>query len=166
VSVGGALVLLAGAVPAAHAQDVAGPGYGPGPRGRMGRMGPMGPMGMEFGFRQLGLTDDQRQQVRTIMDRHREDFRSLGERMRTAREAVHAAVTSESPDESAIRTASAALADVQADGAVLRAKVHQEVWAVLTPEQREKAKSLRAEREQRWKERQERVRPRRGNQVQ
>ena len=64
--------------------------------------------------------------------------------MQAAREALHAVVTADTFDEAAIRLKSADVAAVEADGAVLRAKVHAEVWALLTPEQQQKAKTLQA----------------------
>jgi Spy/CpxP family protein refolding chaperone len=37
--------------------------------------------------------------------------------------------------------------------AILQARIHSEVWALLTPEQQAKAKELKAQRETRMKER-------------
>ena len=68
----------------------------------------------------------------------------------------------DSVDESAIRARSAEVAAVQADAAVLRAKVHQEVFSLLTAEQQAKAKELRAQAQTRMKERASRMRERRG----
>jgi Spy/CpxP family protein refolding chaperone len=59
-------------------------------------------------------------------------------------------------DESAVRARSAELAKVETDAAVLRARMHAEVYNVLTPEQQEKAKALRAEREARGAQHRER----------
>jgi protein CpxP len=157
-----ASVLAAAMVAAAAPAFAQGPGPGPGPRpGRMGAMGRMGGMG-DFGFnlRQLNLTDTQREQVRAIHEQHREELRAIAERHRTAGEAMRKAVAADPVDEAAIRTASAALADVQADGAILRAKVRQEVFKVLTPEQQAQAKTLRAQREQRMQDRQKRMQDR------
>lgn len=147
------VVLAIGAtVPVALAQ---GGGRG---RGHMGRGGPGGEFGRAgFGLRQLDLSDAQRQQVRTIMQSHRDEFKAIGEKMRTARGRLHDAVQADSVNEEAIRTASSDLSQVQADAAVLRAKVHQEVFATLTPEQQQKAKTLRAEAEKRRDERRQRM---------
>ena len=112
--------------------------------------------GMHGGFAglgQLGLSDDQRQEVRKIMDLHKAERQAIGQRLRDARRAQEEAVTAVPVDEAAVRTRSAELAKVESDAAVLRAKVHAEVYNVLTPEQQEKAKALRAEREQRWEQR-------------
>ena len=65
-------------------------------------------------------------------------------------------------DEATVRQKAADLAAVDADGAVLRAKVYSEVWALLTPEQQAKAKRCRRERTQRAGQRRERVEQRRG----
>jgi Spy/CpxP family protein refolding chaperone len=111
-----------------------------------------GHRGMHGGFPglgQLGLSDDQRQEVRRIMELHKAERQALEQRLREARRAQSEAVTAVPVDEGAVRARSAELAKVEADAAVLRAKVHAEVYNVLTPEQQEKAKALRAEREAR-----------------
>ena len=81
--------------------------------------------------------------------------RLLGELARQARPQRRA------PDEAAIRAKSAEVAAVQADAAVLRARVHQEVLSLLTAEQQAKVKELRAQAETRMKERAERIQERR-----
>lgn len=139
-------------------------GRGPGGRGPGGPDGVGGPMGGLFGLqvdalRGLDLTDAQRQQVRSIMESHREEARALAERGRTTMEALNAA-TQTATDENAIRQQGEALGAVLADAAVLRSRVRSEVWAVLTTEQQAKAEQLRAERENRMKERQQRMQQR------
>ena len=100
------------------------------------------------GLRQLGLTDDQRQQIRAAAGAHRDEFKSVFERVRTARQAQQAAIEQVPLNEPQIRAASAELAAAEADAAVLRARVHEQVFSLLTPEQQTKAKSLAAERRQ------------------
>ncbi|MGE3843661.1 MAG: Spy/CpxP family protein refolding chaperone [Vicinamibacterales bacterium] len=109
------------------------------------------------GLRGLGLSDAQRQQIRSITESHRSDFRTLAARLRTAQDGLRETTTAETMDEAAIRNAAAQLADVQADAAVLRARVRQEVWNVLTPEQQQKATAARTLREQRRQQRRERI---------
>ena len=70
-------------------------------------------------------------------------------------------MTAETSDEAAIRARSADVAAIQADAAVLRARVHQEVFSLLTAEQQAKAKELKAQAEARMKERASRRRERR-----
>lgn len=137
-------------------------GFGP---GRMHR-GPGGPgPGMNPGLgrmaRELGITDVQREQIKAVMEQHRTEFQVIQERARTARSALHAAVTADVVDEGLVREKSAALAAVQADRAILGARVRSEVFNLLTPEQQAKAKELRAQAEQRQQERRERMRERR-----
>ncbi len=128
-------------------QDMMGPG-GPGMRG-----GPGGRGGM-FGLpmRELDLTDAQRQQVRTIMESHRDAQRAIGDRMQAARKALRAAIEAETADEAAIRAAAADIGTIEADAAVLQAKIRGEVFALLTPEQAKKAKELRTGMEERMKD--------------
>ena len=121
---------------------------GPGMRG-----GPGGPFGMAgLPLRGLELTDAQREQVRTIMESHSADQKAVGDKMIAARKALHEAIAAESLDEAAIRAAAAEVGAAEADAAVLQAKIHGEVFAILTPEQVKKAKELRAEMENRMKE--------------
>jgi protein CpxP len=114
------------------------------------------------GLRQLELTDAQREQLRGVMQSHQAEFREIGDRLRTAHEALRAAVTADAVDEPAIRARSADVAAIQADAAVLRARVHQEVFSLLTAEQQAKARELKAQAEARMKERASRLRERRG----
>ena len=141
--------------PGAHRR---GPGPG-GPDGFGGPGGPGGPMGLlgEFGpgLRALELTDAQREQIRGIAKTHEAEFREIGERLRTAHESVNALVTADTVDEAAIRARSGELSVVEADAAVMRARVHQEVFSVLTAEQQTKAKELRAQMQERSKQRME-----------
>ena len=142
--------------PALRGMGPGGPGRGFGPGGPFGMLGELG-----HGLRQLDLSDAQREQLRSVMASHRAEFQALGERMRTAHDALDAVVTADAVDESAIRARSADVAAVQADAAVVRAKVHQEIYSLLTAEQQAKAKELKAQAEARMKERASRLRERR-----
>jgi protein CpxP len=134
---------------------------GPDGDGGKGRRGfRHGGMGMGRGvdglpLRGLDLTDAQREQVRGIVSARQADFKALGERFQAARAAEHAAVTRIPVDENEVRARVTELAAVQADFAVLRARIHEQVYQVLTPEQQAKAKTLQAERQKRRSERME-----------
>jgi protein CpxP len=134
-----------------------------GPEGRRGGrgFGFGGPGRAGFPLRQLDLTDAQEQQVREVMQRHREDMQAAGKRLHEAHEAQRAAVETVPFNESTIRSTSQALATAQTDMALLRARIHTDVWNLLTPEQQAKAKELKANREARMKERLERRQQRR-----
>jgi Spy/CpxP family protein refolding chaperone len=106
-----------------------------------------GPMGFGPGFRALDLTDDQKAQLKTIADSHRAEFEAAGQKIGAAREAMRALVEGDSINEGAIRAKSAEIAAAEADLMILNAKVRQESMQVLTSEQLQKMKELRASRE-------------------
>ena len=123
--------------------------------------GPEGALGM---FRMLGpelqLTDAQRQQLKSIMDTHRDEWKALADRSRTAHDALTAAITADTVDEALIRSKSAEVGTVEADIAVAAAHARAEAWQILTPEQREKAKHLQAQARDRMRDGGRRGRPR------
>jgi periplasmic protein CpxP/Spy len=131
----GVAAVIGGAT--AMAQD------GPGGFGRHGHGGRMGAMA---DFRQLGLTDDQRNQIRAAMSAHREEFKALFDRARTARQAQRAAIDQVPMNEQQVRAATNDVAAVEADMAVLRARVHEQVYSVLTPDQQTQLKALKDQR--------------------
>lgn len=150
-----ALVLIGVAVAAVAVMEARQP-FGPrGPRMGQGRgPGGMGPfMEMGRGLRGLEVSDAQRDQIRALMQGHQAEFEALRERAFTAHRALQAAITAETVNEATIRQASAAVAVVDADEAVLRARVHAEIFQVLTPEQRQKAREHRTAMQQRMEER-------------
>lgn len=148
-----ALALVIGFAVGAYAQD-----DGPGRRGNF-RRGPG--RGAFVGLAQLGLTDAQREQVRGVMDRHRGEMQEAGKRMHDAHEAQRAAAETVPVNEGLIRSTTQTLANSQTDMAILRARIHSDVWSLLTPEQQQKAKELKAQRETRAKERLQRRKERR-----
>ena len=133
----------------------------PGPGGPFG-LAPLfdGRMGLLLPIRELNLTEAQHEQVRSILQSHGDELRAAAEQLRAATRAQHDAVTAVPYDEGTIRERSTALAAVQSDAAVLHAKVHSDVWAVLTPEQQAKANEIKAAREQRISDVRQRVRER------
>jgi Spy/CpxP family protein refolding chaperone len=123
------------------------PQNGPGGR-RMGAGGAAemgrGVMMLRRGLAQLNLTDEQKTQVKGILQGHKEQMHSYATAAREARRALGDAIASDA-DEPTIRAKAGDLAKVQADVAVLGAKVRKEIFAVLTPDQQAKAKQLRLE---------------------
>jgi periplasmic protein CpxP/Spy len=118
------------------------PAMGRGGPGRMGPMGMIGPL-----VARLGLTDAQKDQVKSIVQSHAEEFTALRTREATAHQALEAAIAADTLDDATIRQKSAEVAAVDADAAVLRAHVRAEVFQLLTPDQQAKAKQLMARRE-------------------
>lgn len=117
-----------------------GPGRGPGGPGF--GLGPGGPIALPL--RALDLSDAQREQVRGVMQSHQAAFKEIGDRMRQARQALDATIQADTVDEAAIRARAAEVAAVDADAAVLRARIRQEVYGLLTAEQQTKAKEIQA----------------------
>lgn len=132
--------------------DGMGPGGPGGPGGRMG--GPLGGLlavHPELPLQALNLTDAQREQVRTIMQGHRDESRALGEKAHAALDALRKA-TEGTVDEALVNQQGLALGAVIGEAAVLRAKVRAEVLAILTPEQQAEANKLQAQRQQRMEQ--------------
>jgi protein CpxP len=130
-----------------------------------GRHGRGGQMGMAD-FRELGLSDDQRTQIHAAMTGHREEFKALFDRARAARQAQQAAIEQVPMNEQQIRAASTELAAAEADMAVLRARVHEQIYSMLTPDQQTKLKALkdqraaeRAQRRAQWQQRKQQTTP-------
>ncbi|NOT25675.1 MAG: periplasmic heavy metal sensor [Acidobacteria bacterium] len=123
---------------------------GPGPRGPRG-----GGPGFRGGLplRELSLTDTQRTQVQQLVQKHREGTRALMESAMKARQAQQQAIEAVPTNESAIRSAAAAVADVEADLAVQQAQLQNEIFNLLTPEQQQQLQKVRADREARMKQR-------------
>jgi len=136
-----ALVVLL-AIPAIA---LAGPGkWGHGHRGHHGDSGPG--MRIKMIAEQLDLSEEQRAQARALGDSHRESTRALRDQMRDARRALGEAIHAEDSNETSIRSASAAVAAVEADMAVARAAHMKEFEALLTPEQLEELSQMKEER--------------------
>jgi Spy/CpxP family protein refolding chaperone len=117
-----------------------GPGGFRGPGGPMGALGPV--------LAHLGLTDAQKDQLKGIMDSHRGESKGLGDRAMTARQALQSAVTADVLDEGLIRARAADLATVESDLAVAHARIHADVFRILTPEQQAQAREAQTQMQQ------------------
>jgi Spy/CpxP family protein refolding chaperone len=107
-------------------------------------MGPMGMIGRMVG--RLGLSDAQKDQVKTIMQSHADEFKALAGRAGTAHGALEQVMMADTVDDGAIRQKSADVAAVEADMAVAGAHVKAEVLQILTAEQKDQLKKLASER--------------------
>ena len=85
---------------------------------------------------------------------------SLVEQVRKAEEARRDAMEAVPVDEGRIRSVMQQLGQAQTELAIMQARFHSDVYALLTPEQQEQAQKLRAEREARLKQRQDRLQQR------
>lgn len=112
-----------------------GQGYGHGPHHGRGQM-------IERIFERLDLTDEQQEAVHDTMLQHREQMRPLHEQRMEKQRALGKAIHAEYFDENAVRQAAAGVAAVDADLAVMKAQMFQEINKILTPEQRERMNEL------------------------
>jgi periplasmic protein CpxP/Spy len=125
-----------------------GRGWSSGP----GRGGVLGPMML----RRLDLTDAQKERVKGIVDSHQEEMRGVRQRAMKAHVALEAAITAETFDEATIRMRAAEVAAADTDAAVHRARVYNEVYQILTPDQQNKLKTIQANMQQRMQNREQR----------
>jgi periplasmic protein CpxP/Spy len=145
-----------------------GPGGPGGPHGLMGRGGRGGSGGPGMGvlrpmmLQRLDLTDAQKERVKGIVDSRHEEMRAVRDRAMKAHAALEAAITGDTFDEATVRTRAAEVAIVDADAAVHRARVYNEVYQILTPDQQNKLKTIQANMQKRMQNREENPRPRRG----
>ena len=92
----------------------------------------------------LGLTAKQQAQIKSIITEARQTSKPLREKLAIDRKKIKELSKAEVFDEAAVRTLIAGDESVRTDLAVARIKVRHEIQAVLTPEQRVKAKELRS----------------------
>ena len=90
----------------------------------------------------LGLTDAQKQQVKDILKVNAPTVKPLIEKFVAERRQLRNLIQAEQIDETAIRAQTAKIALLEADMAINRAHVGQQIRAILTPEQRQKAAEL------------------------
>lgn len=91
---------------------------------------------------QLGVTDEQKTQVKTILRKYQPTAGPLIQQVVTERRVLRDRIRAETIDETAIRAEAAKVASLEADLAVQRAHVAHEIRAVLTPEQLLKLKEM------------------------
>lgn len=150
------IVLVAMGAMFVFAQD--GAGQKDGKRG-FGKRGGHHRGGHGMMLRGLDLTDEQKAQVKTIMQSSRESSKPLREQMKANRQKLQTLSDSGNFDQAQVQ----ALADEQgkltAQMIVEKEKVKSQISAILTPEQKAKAAEMKAqfkqkreERKQKWAE--------------
>src|SRR5688572_123307 len=138
LSIGGAVF--------AQGPRAGGPGGGGGPGGR-GLMG-----GLPLAS--LNLTQAQHDLIRDIRERSRNEVRQAEAKLNQAHAAQRQAINAIPVNEGAIRATTLALAEVQAEIAILQGRMQSEIFATLTSEQQAQVTKALAERDQRVRERQ------------
>lgn len=104
--------------------------------------------GMRF-MRRLDLTEAQRDQVKTIFQEQAPAVRERMEAARKAQQELRTMALSPNFDSNRARELADAAAKAHADAAVLRAEGMSRVFALLTPEQRQKLEERRERRDRR-----------------
>lgn len=132
----GVLALAAGMY-AAVAQTVA---QSQGKQGHQGRM-------LQRMTEQLNLTETQQAQIKTILQTEKTKIQPLRQQLRQNRLAQTSAVTG-TFDETQVRLFATKQAQIIADLTVERERTKSQIYAVLTPDQRQKALALMQEHEQ------------------
>jgi Spy/CpxP family protein refolding chaperone len=115
--------------------------------------GMMGSHGMERFGQKLGLSAEQQASLKAIMDAARPEMDSIRADMKSNRETLRNADPGDPTYATTVANARNVAADVAGRMVTATSQVRANVWAVLTPEQRIKAKAMQAERSQQMGER-------------
>ena len=108
----------------------------------------MGPMyRLNLLSEELGLTDDQRAALKGLVRGHRQEIRPLVRTLIAKKRALQELVLAENPDPGAIRAASADLGNAIADAAVLGSVLAQKAQSILTPDQFNRFREMRQNRQ-------------------
>ena len=116
--------------------------------GRDGGWKGHGPQGDRLA-KALDLSKEQTEQVKAIFRKHRDEIAPLRKEMASERRELRNLTQADKTDEAAIREQARKIAATGGDLAVRRAKMAQEVRAVLTPEQIRKFRALQEKRDRR-----------------
>jgi Spy/CpxP family protein refolding chaperone len=90
----------------------------------------------------LGLTDDQKSQIKAIVADEKDALKPLLGRLHEARTSLRNAIRASDATEASVRAASAQTAAAEADLAVERLKLYGKIAPILTEEQRGKIAEL------------------------
>lgn len=106
-------------------------------------VGPARGMGPLAGLRRLNLTDQQREQIRAILQEARTSGERPGRTTADLHRALRAAVFADTPDYAKIDALKASIAESQAAALNARIALDLKIAEVLTPEQRARAREAR-----------------------
>jgi Spy/CpxP family protein refolding chaperone len=101
----------------------------------------------------LGLTEAQRDHIRSAIHQHHDALQAQRDRVRDAHDALRQVLDAAPSDSAAVRTASAALESARTELAVARGLRKADVRAVLTPDQAQQAAAGRDQRREHKAER-------------
>ncbi|MBI5832363.1 MAG: periplasmic heavy metal sensor [Armatimonadetes bacterium] len=109
--------------------------------------GEFGPLGQMLGraAAKLELTDAQKAEIKTKVATHREEIVGALGKVRDATRRLDDLTLAEPLDQEAVRSAATQLGQALGDAALVKAKVLAEIKPLLTPEQIDRLKTLRAD---------------------
>jgi Spy/CpxP family protein refolding chaperone len=107
-----------------------------------GRRGAPGPEMMEHMARVLGLSEDQKTQIKALMDSAGPAEDARHQKMEAIHEQLEAATANGQFDEAKVRDLANQQAQLQAEGIVEHERMKSKVFALLTAEQRVKAEEM------------------------
>ena len=154
---------------------VDGDGWGPGPgfRGHRGMgyrmIGPGGPGGrgphaLRFALKNLDLSEAQWDDIKALFENERDQLESFHEQMRTLGSELMEQIESDPYDEETVRAKATALAELQVEIAVLRARRSGRIRKILSPEQLSQLEDMKNQRRSFRKQHHERFREKRRGQ--
>ena len=105
--------------------------------------------------RQLDLDENQRQQLKVIMEKQGADSKDSRQRLKELRTEAHEISSSSDPSGSQARRIANEIGEITADMAFRRMGLMNEFNGILTPEQKQKLEDITAKRMKRLQERKE-----------
>jgi len=107
---------------------------------------------MGFHARALNLTDDQRTQMKSVMTKERPTLKPLYTQLATTRQQLRQLEMSGTFDEGKVRELATQQAQTMTELTVQQARIHSELYQILTPEQKTKMTELMQQRQQRFQQ--------------
>jgi len=111
-------------------------------------------------FKKLDLTDEQKEQLKTIKSANKETFKAKRKDIMELKKQVRELTEAEQIDEGAIKALSLQIAELKAEQVIKGAQLKQEMMKVLTDEQRAKLSEMKEKRMAKRKARFERMKER------
>jgi Spy/CpxP family protein refolding chaperone len=120
-------------------------GFGPGPMG--------------FFAKELNLTDEQKAQAKTILQKDRATVKPLMQQSHEIELQMRQSAEGTTYDEAKVQGLATQKAQIEAQLDVQRTKIHNQLFQILTPEQQSKMKELEAQHEAHMQERMQKAPP-------
>ncbi len=102
-------------------------------------------------LKELDLSSEQRQEVRTILEEAKPEFKANLREIRANHHQLHGLIRGNQFDQESIQVTADAQGELARKLTLLGARVHTDIFKVLTDEQRQKAQKLIAQKHERYK---------------